>query len=327
MTKRIVGYLADWSYHAQLKEEQAKHLTHINYAFGLIREGEVSIAHLQKLDQLEQLRKTYPQIKINLSVGGWGADGFCDAVATPESREKLALSALRVVKEMNLDGIDWDWEYPSSDAAGIKCSKDDPGNMTDLLVLMREKLDAFSRETGKKYEQSIAVGADRVHDYLWDRALPALDTVNLMTYDMSMGGKAGHVTNLYPSEGAAYSAAQSAADFMKAGVNGEKILIGAAFYFHAYEGVDVHAPLGSGMEKRGRNINHDGLDDSWEERWDDRAKAAYYVKDGVLLTGDDPRSLKEKRRFIEEKGLGGVIIWELNHDRKNLLLPCLSTVT
>ena len=32
-------------------------------------------------------------------------------------------------------------------------------------------------------------------------------------------------------------------------------------------------------------------------------------------------------RTDEEKGLGGVIIWELNHDRKNLLLPCLSTVT
>lgn len=323
MNKRIVGYLADWGFHAPLKEEQAQYLTHINYAFGLIKDGEVSIAHLQKLEALADLRKTFPEIRINLSVGGWGAEGFCDAVATSQSREKLAVSAISVMRQMDLDGIDWDWEYPSSDAAGIKCSPLDPQNMTAFLVLMRQKLDGLSLCTGKRYEQSIAVGADSVNDYIWPGAVPVLDTVNLMTYDMSMGDRAGHVTNLMPCAGAAYSASQSAEDFEKAGVPREKILIGAAFYFHAYEGVDEKAPLGSRMEKRGRNIPHDNLGSEWTEKWDEQALAAYYVKENVLMTGDDRRSLIEKRRYIDQQGLGGVIIWELNHDKKNLLLPCL----
>ena len=112
-------------------------------------------------------------------------------------------------------------------------------------------------------------------------------------------------------------------DFEKAGVPREKILIGAAFYLHAYEGVDEKAPLGSRMEKRGRNIPHDNLGIEWTEKWDEKALAAYYVKGNVLMTGDDRRSLIEKRRYIDQQGLGGVIIWELNHDKKNLLLPCL----
>lgn len=320
---RIVGYLSDWGYKNQITMPQAQHLTHVNYAFGLVADGKVSIGHLKNLDKLAQMRRQYPQLKVNLSIGGWGADGFSQAVATEEGRERLAASALDVLQQMELDGLDWDWEYPSCDAAGIACSEDDPENGSELLVLMRRKLDAYSRLTGKYYEQSIAVGAERVHDYLWDRVLPCLDTVNLMTYDMTFGDRVSHAANLYSAPSAAYSADQSARIFMQAGVPAEKLLIGAAFYFHGYQGFCREMPFGRPFDKKIHHFPADRLDDTWQRHWDGESHAAYYTKDDVLLSGDDEQSLEEKRRYVLENGLEGVIIWEMNHDGKNRLLPHL----
>lgn len=320
---RIVGYLSDWGYKKQLTQQQANCLTHINYAFGLVVEGEVSIAHLKRLEKLSQMRNMYPHLKVNLSIGGWGADGFSQAVKTKEGRERLAASALAVLKKMDLDGLDWDWEYPSSSAAGIASRDDDPENMSAFLVLMREKLDTYTLETGKYYEQSIAVGADRVHDYIWPKVLPCLDTVNLMTYDMTGGPMVSHATNLRTAAGCAYSTEKSVEAFMTAGVPAEKILLGAAFYFHVYQGVENEAPFGKTFKQKCRNMPADQLDDTWQRHWDAQAQAAYYTREDVLLSGDDGQSLAAKRKYAEEKGLGGIIIWEINHDGNNHLLPHL----
>lgn len=320
---RTEGYISDWAFHQDLTENQAACLTHVNYSFGLVKEGCVSIAHLKQRERLERLQKSFPQLKVNLSVGGWGAGGFSPAVSTAEGREKLAESAINVMKEMHLDGIDWDWEYPGSDAAGIEWSEKDPENVTALLVLMRKKLDGLEKETGRKLEQSIAVGAGRVQDYLWDKALPALDTVNLMTYDMT-GSFCTPVTNLRKADHAVYSVEACVEDFVKAGVPKEKLLLGAAFYFHVFEGADKEFPFGKAYEKKGRNFGADQLDESWQRVWDEQTQSAYYIKGNALATGDDEASLHLKHRYIEEEGLAGAIIWELNHDRKNRLLPWLA---
>lgn len=320
---RTEGYISDWKFHQDLRAEQAACLTHVNYSFGLVKDGCVSIAHLSQLERLERLQRDFPQLKVNLSVGGWGAGGFSPAVATKEGREKLAQSAIQIMKEMNLDGIDWDWEYPGSDAAGIEWSEMDPQNVTALLVLMREKLDMLEKETGKKLEQSIAVGAGRVQDYLWEKALPALDTVNLMTYDMT-GSYCTPVTNLRKADHAVYSVEECVADFVKAGVPREKLLLGAAFYFHVFEGTDAAMPFGKPYERKGRNFGADQLDESWQRIWDEKTQSAYYAKENAIATGDDEKSLLLKRRYIEKEGLAGSIIWELNHDRKHRLLPHLA---
>lgn len=324
---RIVAYIADWSFHRDLTPDEAACLTHVHYSFGLIKDGAVSIDHLTQLDRLGRLQKQFPLLKVSLSVGGWGAGGFSEAVATPEGRQRLTDSAVDIARRLNLTGIDWDWEYPGSDAAGIACSPEDPARMSDLLVEMRAKLDALGKETGRSYEQTIAVGADRTGDYDWPRVLPALDTVNLMTYDMTTPGKANHATNLLRCSAASYSAQQSVADFHRAGVPKEKLLLGAAFYCHAYNGVTLPDPLGKAYAGKGRNLPHDAITESWQRRWDEKAQAAYWLSGDSMLSGDDEASLAAKRQFVLNEGLGGVIIWELNHDRQHRLLPVLAGKT
>lgn len=198
--------------------------------------------------------------------------------------------------------------------------------MTKFLVRMRELLDARGRDSCY-LEQSIAVGAAHVQDYLWEDALPALDSVNLMTYDMAMTGRAAHHANLYPSENAAYSAQNSVEDFAAAGVPKEKLLIGAAFYFHQYLGVTGE---GSGltlpMRERGQGIPYAQFKaeaDTYKRFVDEKACASAYRKEDTVLTGDDIDSLKAKNAYIRREGLGGAIIWEYNHDQNGELLCAL----
>jgi chitinase len=109
---RIVAYVYK---DAVIPNISAEKLTHINYAFALVRpDGEVVLGAEapERLAQARALKARNPQQKILLSVGGWGADHFSDAALTAESRRKFAASAVAVLKEHALDGIDLDWEYP-----------------------------------------------------------------------------------------------------------------------------------------------------------------------------------------------------------------------
>ena len=72
-------------YLAHVTEDDLKILTHINIAFGLVKDGRVSVDHnRQHFAAIENIRKMKPEVKIVLSVGGWGAGGFSEAASTDE---------------------------------------------------------------------------------------------------------------------------------------------------------------------------------------------------------------------------------------------------
>jgi len=71
----LAVYAADRSL-PQVTAADAALLTHMLIAFGVIVDGQVSISHLQHLDQLDRIRQANPALLLLLSVGGWGAGGF-----------------------------------------------------------------------------------------------------------------------------------------------------------------------------------------------------------------------------------------------------------
>ena len=125
---------------AGFTREDAQRLTHVNLAFGLLKDGLLDLHLLKYLHLLPKLREWNPEMKIVLSVGGWGADGFSDMAMTEEGRRNFAKSCLDAVEKYNLDGIDIDWEYPCNDAAGIGADPRDKENFTALLATLREYL-------------------------------------------------------------------------------------------------------------------------------------------------------------------------------------------
>ena len=338
------GYVGDSSLKNVTKED-CNRLTHINIAFGLVRNdafrrSAVTVEHLKNLDYLKIIRDYNPEIKIVLSIGGWGAGGFSIAASSQTGRDIFAGSALEILKKYCLDGIDVDWEYPCSNAAGIDCSPEDRHNFTLMLAKLREKLDTAKAYDGNRCILSIAAGAG---DYfVSDTEIPEitkiLDFISIMTYDMAggFGGYTGHHTNLYNSvsENPVFqcSADKAVCMFNKAGVPFEKLVLGAAFYSRRFDEVEN---IGTGLHQRtlkGCNfgptygkIYENFLDkDGYRYYWDDNAKAPYLFNGSSFITYDDPLSLKFKCEYIKQKNMLGIMYWEHGCDNTRLLLKSIN---
>ena len=113
-------------------------VTQINYAFGLVDQNtfdRIIILNESRFAQIAALKEENPEINILLSLGGWGAGGFSEMAADSVKRKAFALDCKRIVDKYNIDGIDVDWEYPSSDEAGISATPDDINNFTLLIKI------------------------------------------------------------------------------------------------------------------------------------------------------------------------------------------------
>ncbi len=156
----LTAYVEDSSLPFVTKEDAEK-LTHINVAFGLVAADAVSVSHLKNLACLKTIKAYNPNIKILLSVGGWGVDGFSEAASTLQGRRKFAETAVDALKTFGFDGIDIDWEYPGYSEADIQSSPDDKFIFTHLLQEIREAIDKQGEKDGKCYLLTIAAGADQ----------------------------------------------------------------------------------------------------------------------------------------------------------------------
>lgn len=81
--KKVIGYVSTKDL-GTLKEQDIKNLDVINIAFGLIERHRVVWDSCGNEEYLPKIREINPDIKIVLSVGGWGADGFSQAARTEE---------------------------------------------------------------------------------------------------------------------------------------------------------------------------------------------------------------------------------------------------
>src|SRR5215468_2312085 len=120
-------------------------------------------------NQLKKLKARYPNLKIQLSLGGWTySKYFSDVAKTAASRQKFVSSCIDMFLRGNIpasggfggpgtaagifDGFDIDWEYPGSPGGHLGNHVDpvnDPANFTALLAEFRNELNAFGG--GKHY--------------------------------------------------------------------------------------------------------------------------------------------------------------------------------
>ena len=77
-------------------------MTHINYAFGHVNESfdGVRIDNEERLKQIVDLKKQNPELKVLLSVGGWGSGRFSEMAANDEYRRAFAKDCDRVVRNL-----------------------------------------------------------------------------------------------------------------------------------------------------------------------------------------------------------------------------------
>lgn len=339
MTKKkyiVAGYAADSKLQGITREDLMK-LTHLNVAFGHVRNDEISTDHLKHTDHLKKIKQEFPQLTILLSVGGWSAGGFSEAASTLEGRTRMADSAVRVLTDYPFDGIDLDWEYPCYGEAGIASSPADKTNFTLLLKTMREALDRKGASDKRHYLLTIAAGADQyyVDGTEMDQVQQYLDFVQLMTYDMRGGFQilTGHHTNLYTPTGDLFRISVDASVnlFMRAGVPKEKIVIGAAFYSRQWQQVPDRA---NGLHQMAGSTGGYGPDytalaaeyidkNNYVRYWDDEAKAPYLYDGSSFISYEDEQSLQHKCDYVKQNELGGVMFWEYSCDETHRLLEAI----
>lgn len=317
--KIISAYVAENTFRG-LREGDAERLTHINFAFAVVKDGRGSVDHWKNSEAVREFTRNKGHLKIILSVGGWGAGGFSPAVATPGGRELLAQTLVDIADDYGFDGIDMDWEYPCDDIAGIEASPDDKVNYTLFMELLRQKL-------GPDRILSMAAGGMQscVDSLELDKLMKVMDFINLMTYDMCPWDKVGYHTSLYPSDACDVRCGEGIVKMYEAaGVDRSLITLGAAFYARVYKDVGglndtVNGPpgfLGDGYKGTVAKIEEYGL------KYDEKAEAPYVYdeKNREFITFDNPRSLKAKMEYVRNNGLGGIMFWEYACDDENSTL-------
>ena len=78
-----------------------------------------------------------------IAVGGGGADGFSSLVSNPNNIDAFVTSVLSFLDQYKFDGLDIDWEFPSSA---------EMNGYSNLMIKLRQ---AF----GSKYLLSMAASA------------------------------------------------------------------------------------------------------------------------------------------------------------------------
>jgi len=340
----IIGYVGGFRGLIATDSIDVWRLSHINYAFVDVKDNRAWL-HNEATDtvnlrKLSELRKINPDLKILISIGGWTwSKNFSDAVLTDTSTHNFATSAVSIVAQYNLDGIDIDWEYPGMIGDSNIYRPEDKQHYTLLFKYLREGLDSLNLLTHMKYFVTTAVGGSQ--DYIdhteMDKVQQYTDYINVMSYDYADGSDSisGHHTNLYTSSGDSnqYSAHRSIQAFIAAGVPPGKIVIGIAFYGKGWQ---MATPDNNGLYRkalkpaRGGGFTH--LKDSvvnkngYKQYWDATAKAPYLfnAEQKIFISYDNERSVKDKCKYVKHNHLAGAMFWEYSSDKKEYLLKTIA---
>jgi chitinase len=338
---QVVGYVTQWN---PSEDDQLSMINTLIFAFAEIKGGRVVLAPeaAARLRQIVALKTIDPQLKVEISIGGWGAGGFSEAASTAAGRREFARTAADLVVTTGADGIDVDWEYPGSSQSGIKSSPHDRTDFTLLLKDVRAALNTAEAPQGHAaahhYTLSIAI-ADG--PFVKGINIPAVNRYvswfNLMTYDFvnALTPTTGNHTGLYASRWAPATARttnRAVHQFLVAGIPPHKLVIGVAFYGRAFADV---SPVHRGMYQPyghfiamvawpklvSEYINKNGF----RRHWGSRAMAPYLwnAKTHTFITYDDPQSIAAKDAYVKAHHLGGVMYWEQSLDPGGTLLKAI----
>jgi len=222
-------------------------------------------------------------VKVSIAISSNGTTNF-PIVTEDANRGKFVTNIINFVNQNNLDGVDIDWEAPKGDDQWRQCMS----LLEELKTAMPDK------------RISIAIGADSPegqynnHFYCPDKSIVqkriwnAVDAIHLMTYAMQ-----GVTKPVRWETHADVNASKACIDRWavfgagQPGFSKEKLVIGCAFY-------GLATPATDGFYKNGGGIGC-----------------------------DTPVTLQQKVDHCYDNEYGGVMIWELGHDKNISSTPDL----
>lgn len=340
----------------------ARLLTQIDYAFGKVVNNHCEIANRavaldQTYDaassvdgtadpagdnklrgtfhQLQELKRLHPDLKVLLSLGGWGQSGGFSSAAQPANLQEFVRSCVDLfvkgqfadgITEPGIfDGIDIDWEYPVN--GGVEPGQpEDKANFTAMMAEFRRQLDAV--KTGLLLTAALPAEEEYYGNFELEKIVPYVDFLSIMAYDLHWNS-----VPLTAFHSALFRDPEDKTDpklhnrygdyavrgFLRAKVPARKIVFGVPFYGKGWAGVeDVNHGLyqkAQGEATRpGSYRDLKQLPDSADRHYFSKPVSCTLWDDHTFWSYDCPDSMRVKIKYIHHHHLGGVMFWELSHD-------------
>ncbi|KAI0644731.1 chitinase [Trametes meyenii] len=223
--------------------------THLTYSFATTSpeptEVNLDDSDVQLLPQfVQEAHKN--NVKALVSVGGWGGSKhFSSNVGSASSRNSFVNTITDLATKFDLDGIDFDWEYPSN-KNGLECNVNSASDTANFLSFLQE---LRSHPVGKNLTLTAATSVKPWNGP--DESTPlsdvsgfakVLDWIEIMNYDVwgtwvvgeGVGPNAPLNDTCAPAAKQMGSAVSAVAAWTAAGIPASQIVLGVPAYGHSF---------------------------------------------------------------------------------------------
>lgn len=268
-------------------------------------------------------------VKLLVSLGGAADDNkrWVSLASNPQNLDRFCTQLHQLLSDHAYDGIDIDWEpSPLNDS--------DAAAYATLITALRARMPGIVLTT------ALPASDYWIGHMQWDKVLPALDYINVMTYDYAgaWGGIAAHGSNLYPPSAyprqPEYSADEGMRNlFDKHHVPKSKLLLGMNFWGYRFATPKLGDSFPTNAKGFADSITY--ADTStllrsghYQSFWDEGAKMPYLqrLSGAMTISYENPESVRRKCEYAKDHDLAGVMIWHIGADEDGDTAPLLDAV-
>jgi GH18 family chitinase len=175
----VVGYLPNYRLLSDIPDVKFRMTNVVIYAFYAVNGSGTLTAPSSGTtlaDAVTKSRANNAKILLGINDGtGDGKTNFKNMASTAAGRTNFIKSIMTVVRANNLDGVDMDWEYPTTS----------DGTDITFTALMKELSDTLHRDGRYYLSAAITAGkyAGGARDAIKNEIFPYVDFFNIMAYD------------------------------------------------------------------------------------------------------------------------------------------------
>eukprot|EP00300_Choanocystis_sp_HF-7_P036998 c52977_g1_i1.p1 GENE.c52977_g1_i1~~c52977_g1_i1.p1 ORF type:complete len:365 (-),score=51.93 c52977_g1_i1:185-1279(-) len=290
----VVAYLPEWRYEGANWEEISRRVSHL-ILFSLEPTPDGGITALDRFPRseiFEQARREASKFGARLMIcfGGNGrSNGFSNMVRSTKSRERFVRNVIKLLNERNLDGVDYNWEYPGYRFDRGYLPEDQiKADYDGLLALAKE-----TRQAMDSIRPNLALTLAYYPDGRQEELFHAreiwryVDLMHMMTYDQ---------------QGAQHSSLDFARRAIATGIKSlpsRSLTVGLPFYGR-------HSQTGDWT-------TYEDLLQA-DKELDPAADSVNANRGGGTIGFNGVNTIRTKTKFAIENDLGGVMIWEVGQD-------------